>query len=70
MIKNKDKFEEIKIDLENLKSLANIINNTFQIGNDFSHYERRLTEFSVKDLKERILKISDFIDSQLELGKL
>lgn len=69
-IKNKEKFEKIKIDLEKLISLANIINNTFQIGNDFSHYERRLTEFSVKDIQERILKIADFIDRQLELSKL
>ena len=70
IIKNKDDFKTIKTELENLKSLANIINNTFKIGNDFSHYERRLIEFSATDMHERIIKISDFVDSQLELNKL
>ncbi len=70
LIKDTESFKEIRTELENLKSLANVINNTFKIGNDFSHYERRLTEFSATDMHERIIKISDFINSQLELNKL
>ena len=70
IIKNKEDFKSINTELENLKSLANIINNTFKIGNDFSHYERRLIEFSATDMHERIIRISDFVDSRLELKKL
>ena len=69
-IKEKDGFKDVRNELESLKSLANIINNTFQIGNDFSHYERRLTEFSADNMNDRIIKISDYIDSQIKLNKL
>lgn len=70
VIKNKDEFNDIRNELDSLKSLANIIKNTFQIGNDFSHYERRLIDFSADNMSERIIKISDYIDSQIELNKL
>ncbi len=70
IIKNRDGYKNIQTELEYLKSLAKIINITFKIGNDFSHYERRLTEFSANDMHERIIKISEFIERQLEVKKL
>lgn len=69
-VRNNEKFSTIQTELNGLKSLANIINNTFQIGNDFSHYERKLTEFSAENMQERILKIVDYIDGSTEVYKI
>jgi hypothetical protein len=70
IIKEKKEFSNIQEELQGLKSLANIINNTFQIGNDFSHYERRLFEFSAENMQERIIKIADFIDGKIEMDRM
>ena len=65
-----EKFAKIQRELIELKSLFKIVNNTFQIGNDFSHYERRLQEYSSSDMDKNIEKISDFIDHLVEGEKL
>jgi len=70
IVRNKEKFSTIQAELEALKALANIINNTFQIGNDFSHYERRLTEFNAENMQERIINILNYIDGRIEIKKM
>jgi hypothetical protein len=67
---NKEKHKEIFEKLENLKSLFKIISNTFQIGNDFSHYERRLLSFYSSDMKKNIYMIIDYINLQIEEEKI
>jgi hypothetical protein len=61
-----EKFSSIQEELKNLKPLFKIIRNTFKIGNDFSHYERRLEEFSPADMKNNLDKISNYIDNLIE----
>jgi hypothetical protein len=69
-IKSKQDFKEIHQELFTIISLAKAINNTFKIGNDFSHYERRLEEFTSSDMKNNIYEIIDFIDNQIEKENL
>lgn len=68
-VTTKVKYQDIFQKLEYLKSLFKIISNTFNIGNDFSHYERRLLDFSSTDMKNNIFKIIDYIDLQVEEEK-
>jgi len=65
-IRRNTKNKDINQELEKIKPLSKVINNTFEIGNDFSHYERRLLKFSTKDMKDNIIKILEFIDNNLE----
>ena len=68
--KNNVEFRDIAKELQETRLLAKIVNNTFKIGNDFSHYERRLAEFTSLDMKNNLLIIVDFIDNQIEKEKL
>lgn len=56
--------------LQETKSLIRIIDNTFKIGNDFAHYERRMMKFTSIDLINNINKIIGFIDHLLSIGNL
>lgn len=69
IIRNKPEFSGITDELNQIKNLAKIINNTFKIGNDFSHYERRLVDFSPEDMRINIMKIMEFIDNQKDVEK-
>lgn len=66
IIKVKPEFESINEELETIRLLAKKIRNTFKIGNDFSHYDRKLSEFTSKDMKSSILQIISFIDNLIE----
>ncbi|WP_289056207.1 hypothetical protein [Carboxylicivirga marina] len=57
-------------ELNTIKLLAKKIRNTFKIGNDFSHYERKLMDLTSKDMKSNIEQIVEFIDFLLEERKL
>lgn len=70
VIKSKPDFEVIHQELLTINLLAKAVNNTFKIGNDFSHYERRLEEFTSSDMKKNIYNIIDFIDNQIEKENL
>jgi len=63
-INPKKQFNSIIDKLETIKPLAIVISNTFQIGNDFSHYERKLEKYTASNMKENIEKIIDFINVQ------
>jgi len=69
-IKKGEKFDNIKNELNSIKFLIKKISNTFKIGNDFSHYERRLEKFSSKDMHDNIEIIIEFINSGVEKTKL
>jgi len=69
VIKTKPEFDIITEELNTIRLLAKKIRNTFNIGNDFSHYERKLMDFTAKDMKTNIQKIVDFIDHVLEEKK-
>lgn len=51
----------IKNELDEVLPLFNFVNNTFKIGNDFSHYERRLNNYTTSDLEQNIYQIIDCI---------
>ena len=70
MLQPKPNFDKISEELNTIRLLAKKIRNTFNIGNDFSHYERRLMDFTSKDMKSNILQIAEFIDHLLEERKL
>ncbi|MCK4664877.1 MAG: hypothetical protein KAT68_18545 [Bacteroidales bacterium] len=70
VIKGKPEFSSVHEELNTIKVLAKKIRNTFKIGNDFSHYERKLIEFTTEDLKLSILQIVTFIDNLVEERKL
>ncbi len=53
----KNKFNDYKENLELVKPLINFINQTFKIGNDFSHYDRKLENLTAKTMEENIYKI-------------
>lgn len=60
------KLENIQNILEELKSLFKMIRNTFKIGNDFSHYERKLEEYKASDMKENLDKIVEFLNHSID----
>jgi len=66
IIREKEKYKDIASELNELKHLTKIISNTFKIGNDFSHYERRLAEFTDENMKVNILKIVEYINLRIE----
>jgi hypothetical protein len=66
IVTSKSTYQEIADQLELIGPLFKSINNTFKIGNDFSHYERRLTEFTSEDMKSKLLKIVEYIDYRIE----
>ena len=66
IVSSKTKYEEIKGQLELIAPLFKSINNTFKIGNDFSHYERKLKDFTPSDMKRNLLKIVEYIDYRTE----
>jgi hypothetical protein len=70
IIRKKDGFEKFNNELVSIQHLTRKINNTFKIGNDFSHYERKLTEFSPKDMEQNIEIIIEFMNNQLEIKSL
>lgn len=65
-IREKDRFSSMLGELEKIRHLTKIISNTFKIGSDFSHYERRLSEFTSENMKTNILNIVEFIDCEIE----
>jgi len=65
-VRKKEKFSDIKSELETIRQLVIKISNTFKIGNDFSHYQRSLEQFSSKDMRENILLIISYINNLLE----
>lgn len=50
--------------LSEILPFVNFVNKTFKIGNDFSHYERKLEKYSSKDLEENILQILEYIETK------
>lgn len=70
VLNSKPEFDNISEQLTTIRLLAKKIRNTFKIGNDFSHYERKLMDFTSKDMRLYILQISDFINNLLEERKL
>lgn len=66
IVKKKEEFEAINHELQDISSLCKKIDATFQIGNDFAHYERRLENITSEDLHSNILKIEKFIDFQIQ----
>lgn len=69
-IKEKTDFNTVNEELRTIRLLAKKIRNTFKIGNDFSHYERKLSDFTAKDMKSSIMQIISFIDSLIKERKL
>lgn len=63
-------LDEISDQLNYLRPLVKTIWNTFDIGNDFSHYERRLLEYSSYDMRKNIASIVEFVDNEIEKLKL
>lgn len=66
----REKFSKYKNKLELIKPLINFINQTFKIGNDFSHYDRKLEDLSAKNMEDNISKIIMHIVEDVELTKL
>lgn len=65
-LKVKDKFEsEVEV-LEEIKPFFHFVKETFSIGNDLSHYERRLEEFTASDMLKNLEKIEEHISEDLE----
>ena len=65
-VKQDMKFESINPELKEIKSLCKKVKTSFDIGNDFSHYERRLEKFTTEELHSNILKIERFIDLHMQ----
>lgn len=65
-VKKDSKFESINPELKEIKSLCKKIKTSFDIGNDFAHYERRLEKFTSEELHLNILKIEQFIDLHMQ----
>lgn len=68
-LKNNQKFKNIRKELIDLKSLFKVIRNTFQIGNDFSHYERRLKDYNSDHMQSYIEKITEYISHHIQERK-
>lgn len=66
----REKFSEHKIKLDTIKPLINFINQTFKIGNDFSHYERKLENLSAKSIEDNLNKILLHISYDVMLENL
>lgn len=65
-VKQNPEFESINAELKEIKSLCRKIKTSFDIGNDFAHYERRLAKFTTEELLSNILKIEHFIDLHMQ----
>ena len=59
-LKSKDVIDEILPFVE-------FVNKTFKIGNDFSHYERKLEHFIAKDIEENINQIIDYLAEKYQI---
>lgn len=66
--RNSRKYKGVNVELTNdfqrlteILPFINFVNKTFKIGNDFSHYERKLEKYSSKNLEEHILQILAYI---------
>jgi len=70
IIKEKKEFTNIRNELTTIRLLVKKIRNSFKIGNDFSHYERKLSDFTASDIKTNIIQIVLFIDNLIEEKKL
>ncbi|WPY97615.1 hypothetical protein [Christiangramia sp. OXR-203] len=64
--KKSEKLECIQKELIELKSFFKIISNTFKIGNDFAHYERKLKNFTSNNMLENLNKIVEYVSHHLE----
>lgn len=53
--------------LNEILHFINFVNNTFKLGNDFSHYERKLNNFSTKDLENNINHIIDYLEAKFQV---
>jgi hypothetical protein len=60
-------FENIQNELHEILPLINFVNKTFKIGNDFSHYERKLEHYTTKDLEQNINKILEYISTKYKI---
>ena len=60
-------FNAIGDELNQILPLLNFVNNTFKIGSDFSHYERRLNQYSTKDLEKNLNQIIDYLVTKYEI---
>ncbi|WP_262733681.1 MULTISPECIES: hypothetical protein [Gaetbulibacter] len=60
-------FDEIQNQLNEILPLINFVNNTFKIGNDFSHYERRLEKYTTEDLENNINQIIQYLESKYSI---
>uniref|UniRef100_UPI0040490607 hypothetical protein n=1 Tax=Gelidibacter sp. TaxID=2018083 RepID=UPI0040490607 len=67
--KNNFEFTGIKSHLEEVLPLINFVNNTFKIGNDFSHYERKLEKYTTLDLEQNIKMIIDYIATKYKISE-
>lgn len=57
-------FSDVKVQLDEILPLINFVFKTFKIGNDFSHYERKLEKYSTKDLQNNINEIVEYIETK------
>lgn len=63
----RDKYQEYKHQLTDIKPFISAISEIKNLGNDFAHYERELEKYSVHDLIEFIKSIVDFLVHEIDM---
>lgn len=65
--KKKYDFIESQDIINEILPLIEFVNKTFKIGNDFSHYERKLEHFNAKDIEANINQILGYLVEKYQI---
>jgi hypothetical protein len=65
----KRKFDFLKSQdiINEMLPFVEFVNKTFKIGNDFSHYERKLEHFQAGDLEKNIIQIVEYLGERYQI---
>lgn len=67
--KNLKNFVGISQQLNEILPFITFVDKTFKIGNDFSHYERNLENYTSTDLENNIITIIEYLEIKYKIEK-